>query len=73
MTAYASLVRPQLRRGAEHRRFLDSLKPGDRVVTGGGLIGTIVRCEDRATVEIELANAMRVQSLRSSIESHFRD
>jgi preprotein translocase subunit YajC len=72
IAAYLSLIRPQLKRRTEHGRFLASLKPGDRVVTDGGLIGNIVRCDDAITVEIELSNAMRIQTLRRSIDSHFK-
>lgn len=51
---YLVLVRPQLRRVAQHQAFIDSLKIGDRVVTGGGLIGRIVRCDDTiATIEFD--------------------
>ena len=69
MAAYVSLIRPQLRRIAENDLLLSSLSVGDRVVTGGGLIGKIARFEGARIVEIELSNAMRVQALRSSIES----
>ncbi|MFM9841499.1 MAG: preprotein translocase subunit YajC [Dongiaceae bacterium] len=70
--AYFSLVRPQLKRKADHSRFLTSLKLGDRVVTGGGLIGKIVKCDGGTTVEIQLSDSYTVLALRSSIESHFR-
>jgi preprotein translocase subunit YajC len=69
MAAYVALIRPQLKRIAENDRLLSSLNVGDRVITGGGLIGKIARFEGPRIVEIELSNAMRVQALRSSIES----
>lgn len=69
--AYLFLIRPQLRRLTEHDLLLSSLNLGDRVVTGGGLIGKIVKLEGPNTVEIELSKSVRVQALRSSIESKF--
>ena len=69
ITAFVTLVRPQLRRMTQHRQFLESLKPGDRIVTGGGLVGKIVKCERGGLVEIELASSIRVQALRSSLEA----
>lgn len=72
-TAYLFLIRPQLKRITEHDLFLSSLKLGDRVVTGGGLIGTIVKLEGTNIVEIELSKSVRVQAIRSSIESKFRE
>lgn len=38
---YFLLIRPQRRRTKEHRDLLGSLKRGDRVVTAGGILGTI--------------------------------
>ena len=69
--AYLSLVRPQLRRRTEHSRFLASLKSGDRVVTAGGLIGKIAKCDGGTTVEIEFSESIRIMALRGSIESRF--
>jgi preprotein translocase YajC subunit len=73
IAAYLFLIRPQLKRITEHDLFLSSLKLGDRVVTGGGLIGTIVKLEGTNIVEIELSKSVRVQAIRSSIESKFRE
>ena len=71
--AYLFLIRPQLKRTAEHDLLLSSLNLGDRVVTGGGLIGKIVKLEGKNVAEIELSKSVRVQALRSSIESKFRE
>ena len=68
VVAYLFLIRPQLRRITEHNRLLSSLELGDQVVTGGGLIGKIVKLEGADIVEIMLSDAMRVRALRSSIE-----
>ena len=72
-TAYLFLIRPQLKRITEHDLLLSSLNLGDRVVTGGGLIGKIVKLEGTNIVELELSKSVRVQALRSSIESKFRE
>jgi len=72
-TAYLFLIRPQLKRITEHDLLLSSLNLGDRVVTGGGLIGKIVKLEGKNIAEIELSKSVRVQALRSSIESKFRE
>lgn len=72
-TAYLFLIRPQLKRITEHDLFLSSLNLGDRVVTGGGLIGKIVKLEGKNVLEIEFSKSVRVQALRSSIESKFKE
>jgi preprotein translocase subunit YajC len=70
---YLFLIRPQLKRQTEHDLLLSSLNLGDRVVTGGGLIGRIVKLEGKNVVQIELSKSVRVQALRSSIESKFKE
>jgi preprotein translocase subunit YajC len=70
---YLFLVRPQLKRLTEHDLLLSSLNLGDRVVTGGGLIGKIVKLEGKNVLEIEFSKSVRVQALRSSIESKFKE
>jgi preprotein translocase subunit YajC len=70
---YFFLVRPQLKRLTEHDLLISSLNLGDRVVTGGGLIGKIVKLEGKNVLEIEFSKSVRVQALRSSIESKFKE
>lgn len=47
---YFLLIRPQRRRQKEHRDLLGSLKRGDRVVTAGGILGTIEEMSDDSVV-----------------------
>jgi preprotein translocase subunit YajC len=64
------LIRPQQREKERRRGMLANLKKGDRVVTSGGLIGTIVGLNDR-TVTLRVADAVRVECLRDSVNSLF--
>ncbi|MFH1596724.1 MAG: preprotein translocase subunit YajC [Pseudomonadota bacterium] len=57
---YFLLIRPQQRKGKEHKALLENLKKGDRVITNGGLIGTIINIEDPLVV-IEVADKVRVE------------
>lgn len=65
---YFLLIRPQQRRMKEHRAMIDAVKKGDTVVTGGGLVGRVVRVQD-AEVEIELAPNVKVRALKSTLSS----
>ncbi len=63
---YFLLIRPQQKKLKEHKAMLEALRRGDKVVTGGGIVGTIVKVvDDAATVEI--ADNVRVRVLRSTI------
>lgn len=51
---YFLLIRPQRRREREHRALLSSLKRGDRVMTAGGIIGTIEDIDENEVIlEVE--------------------
>lgn len=67
---YFLLIAPQRKQQKETERMLAALKKGDRVVTSGGLHGTIVdfREADR-TVVVEIAQNVRVTVSRSAVTS----
>jgi len=70
---YSFLVRPQMKRIKENEKLLTSLKIGDKVVMGGGLIGKITKFEGSRIVEIEMSKSIHVLALRSGIESKFEE
>jgi preprotein translocase subunit YajC len=63
---YVLMIRPQQKRAAEHRAMIDAVKKGDEVVTGGGLVGKVVRVMD-AEVEIELAPQLKVKAIKATL------
>jgi preprotein translocase subunit YajC len=66
---YFLLIRPQQQKQKTHRTMLDALRRGDRVVTGGGIIGTVNRVAGNDEVEVDIAQGVRVRVLRSTITS----
>jgi preprotein translocase subunit YajC len=66
---YFLLIRPQQKKAREHRATLDALRRGDRVVTGGGIIGTVVRVESPEEVTVDIADGVRVRVVRSTISN----
>ncbi len=66
---YFLLIRPQQKRFKEHKQMIDALKKGDRVITGGGLIGTIDTLVNDQEVIVDLGNGLKVTSLRSTIQA----
>jgi preprotein translocase subunit YajC len=63
---YFILIRPQQKRQKDHRRLLENLKKGDKVVTTGGLQGTVVSLSD-TVVTVEIADKVKVKVGRSYI------
>ena len=47
---YFLLIRPQQKKTKEHKALLDNLKKGDRVITSGGIIGTIINIDDQSSL-----------------------
>jgi preprotein translocase subunit YajC len=66
---YFLLIRPQQRKAKDHKVMLDALRRGDRVVTGGGIIGTVARVDGAEEVSVDIAEGVRVRVLRSTISS----
>src|SRR5262249_26316926 len=66
---YFLLIRPQQRKAKDQRAMLDALRRGDRVVTGGGIIGTVARVDSPAEGTVDSAEGVRVRVLRSTISS----
>jgi preprotein translocase subunit YajC len=64
---YFLLIRPQQKKAKDHRATLEALRRGDRVVTGGGIIGTIARIDSPEEVTIDIAEGVRVRVVRSTI------
>lgn len=67
---YFLLIRPQQQRQKELKRSLAALRRGDRVVTGGGILGTVQRVREGSNeVEIEIAQNVRVTVMRETIST----
>src|SRR5580658_6301823 len=63
---YVLLILPAQRRQKKTQEMLSALKNGDKVVTNGGLFGTIVGLETDA-VQLRIADQVKVKVLRSAI------
>jgi preprotein translocase subunit YajC len=64
---YFLLIRPQQRKAKDQKAMLGALRRGDRVVTGGGIIGTVARVDNPEEVVVDIAENVRVRVVRSTI------
>ncbi|MBS3962336.1 MAG: preprotein translocase subunit YajC [Sandarakinorhabdus sp.] len=62
------IIRPQQQRLKSHRAMVDAVKKGDDVVTGGGLMGRVLKVTDQE-VEIELSPTVKVKAVKSTLSS----
>ena len=58
---YFLLICPQQRKAKDHKTMLEALRRGDRVVTGGGIIGTVARVDNPEEVTVDIADGVRVR------------
>lgn len=63
---YFFLIRPQQKKAKETKSMLEAIRRGDRVVTGGGIIGTVAKVNNDEVL-IDIADNTRVRVVRSTI------
>ncbi|WP_020675624.1 preprotein translocase subunit YajC [Geopsychrobacter electrodiphilus] len=63
---YFLLIRPQQKRAKQHRELIGALKPGNQVVTAGGIYGKVAAVEE-LTVTVEVATGVKIKLNRASI------
>lgn len=66
---YIFLVRPGQKKFKQHQDMVMNLKRGDRVITGGGIIGTITKLEADDTILVEIADGVIVQVAKATVVS----
>jgi preprotein translocase subunit YajC len=64
---YFLLIRPQQKRMKEHRARISAMRRGDTVVTGGGIVGKVVKVESGEEALIEIAEGVRIRVVSSTI------
>ncbi|NNF25073.1 MAG: preprotein translocase subunit YajC [Rhodobacteraceae bacterium] len=64
---YFLLIRPQQKKLKEHQAMVEAVRRGDQIVTQGGIIGKIAKVKDDGQVEVEIAEGVKVQVVKSTI------
>lgn len=65
---YFIILRPQQKRQKDRQKLLDSVQKGDKVITIGGVHGTVVGIEEK-TLLVQIADNVKVKYERSAISS----
>ncbi len=66
---YFLLIRPQQKKMKDHKAMLGAIRRGDKVVTGGGIIGTVTKVIDDEDVTVEIADGVKVRVQRGLVSS----
>jgi preprotein translocase subunit YajC len=63
---YFLMIRPQQQRQKKHQDMINSIKTNDKVITIGGIYGTIERIKDNSII-LEVADNVRMEFLKTAI------
>jgi preprotein translocase subunit YajC len=64
---YFLLIRPQQKQQAEHDALLKNLKAGDKILTTGGLYGTITRVLNDTDLEVQFSQTVKLTVNRTAV------
>ena len=66
---YFLLIRPQQKKQKHHKEMLTAIRRGDRVVTGGGIVGTVTKVIDDKELAVEITDGIKVRVQRALVAS----
>ena len=66
---YFFLIRPQQKRAKDHKAMVAALKRGDKVVTSGGIVGSVERILGEDKLELLISENVTVQVVQSTIQN----
>jgi preprotein translocase subunit YajC len=64
---YFLLIRPQQKKAKEHKAMIDALRRGDQVLTQGGILAKVSKVNEDGSVEVEIAENVKVKILKHTI------
>ena len=64
---YFLMIRPQQKKAKDQRALIAAVKRGDRVVTIGGVLGTVTKVVDNNELQLEIADGVRIRILRTAV------
>ena len=63
---YFFLIRPQQKKVKDHKLMVENLKRGDKVITSGGIVGTIERIIDAEKAEVLISDNVKVEIVKAT-------
>ncbi len=63
---YFFLIRPQQKKVKDHKLMVDNLKRGDKVITSGGIVGTVERIIDAEKAEVLISDNVKVEIVKAT-------
>ncbi|MBE6448789.1 MAG: preprotein translocase subunit YajC [Alphaproteobacteria bacterium] len=70
---YFFLIRPQQKKMKQHEQLLQTIKKGDRIITGGGMIAKVLDASDPFELEVEISSGVVVKVYRATVRDLIRE
>ena len=68
---YILLIRPQQKKVKLHREMINNLKRGDKIITTGGIIGTITKVKDNKELIISISDNVEINIAPGMIQEKY--
>jgi preprotein translocase subunit YajC len=66
---YFLIMRPQQKKAQAHQAMLKELRKGDRVITAGGILGTVDKVISDNEISLEIAEGIKVRAIKSTVNN----
>ena len=63
---YFFLIRPQQKKAKDHKNMVNALKRGDKIITSGGIFGTVERIMDDDKIEVTISDNVSIELVKST-------
>jgi preprotein translocase subunit YajC len=64
---YFFMIRPQVKKAKEQKKYIEALKKGDKILTIGGIYGKIVEIRDDATIIMEVEDGTKMKISKNAV------
>lgn len=66
---YFFMIRPQMKKAKEQKKYIEALKKGDKILTIGGIYGKIVEVRDDATIIMEVEDGTKMKISKNAVSN----
>ncbi len=64
---YFFMIRPQMKKAKDQKKYISELKKGDKILTIGGIYGKIVEVKDDATIVMEVEDGSKMRISKNAV------
>lgn len=64
---YFFMIRPQMKKAKDQKKYIEALKKGDKILTIGGIYGKIVEVRDDATIIMEVEDGTKLKISKNAV------